>query len=336
LVITIVLLVGSAILIYLASEFFVNGVEWVGRVLNVNQNAVGTVLAALGTAPPESVVTFVAVVLGTTPEQKDIGVGAALGGPLVLATLSYAATGWAIFLFRRQRSQGSALLVDNRRLARDQLAFLAIFVVKVSLGFIIFPGKPLMGFVFFGAYAVYFWTELRAERAAFDEGEVELLRLQPRTLAPGRAWVFLQTGLAVCGVFVGSQVFVAQLETLATGLGVPGHIVALLLSPVATELPETMNAIIWVRQGKERLALANISGSMMIQATVPSAFGLLFTPWLFDRPLAIAAGATVLSIVYLLLTIRSGRLSTGRLSISALGYVAFAGVFVATSVWGSA
>jgi cation:H+ antiporter len=128
-------------------------------------------------------------------------------------------------------------------------------------------------------------------------------------------------------VFVGSQVFVGQLEALAAGLGVPGHVIALLLSPVATELPETMNAIIWVKQGKERLALANISGAMMIQATVPSAFGLLFTPWLFDPALAIAAGATMLSIVYLLLTLRTGRLSSARLMFVAIGYVIFAVLF---------
>lgn len=55
------------------------------------------------------------------------------------------------------------------------------------------------------------------------------------------------------------------------------------LSPVATELPEIMNVIIWARQGKARLALANISGVMMIQATVPSEPGLLFTPWRLTR-----------------------------------------------------
>ncbi|MGN6688211.1 MAG: hypothetical protein ACTHK1_11805 [Actinomycetales bacterium] len=55
--------------------------------------------------------------------------------------------------------------------------------------------------------------------------------------------------------------------------------------PLATELPEIMNAITWVRQGKTRLALANNSGAMMIQATVPSGIGLLFTPWRFDTAL---------------------------------------------------
>ncbi|MGI9147454.1 MAG: sodium:calcium antiporter [Chloroflexota bacterium] len=328
-VFTLLLLLGSAALIYVGCEFFVNGIEWVGRKLGIAQNAVGTVLAAFGTALPESVVTFVAVVLGTTPEAKDIGVGAALGGPLVLSTVSYAATGCSILLFRRRRSKGSGLLIDGRRLGRDQIAFLAIFVLKVGLGFVAFPGKPVMGWVFLAAYAAYFWIELR-QPSAGEEGELEPLRIRAGQTNPHAAWVFLQTGLALVAVFVGSQVFVSQLEGLAVGLGVPGHIVALLLSPVATELPETMNAIIWVRQGKQRLALANISGAMMIQATVPSALGLLFTPWRFDTALALAGATTMLSILYLILALKTTRLTASRLSFVGLGYVAFAAVFVAT------
>jgi cation:H+ antiporter len=59
--------------------------------------------------------------------------------------------------------------------------------------------------------------------------------------------------------------------------GLSPVLAALLLSPVATEMPELMNVLIWVRQGKHRLALANISGAMMIQGTIPKAFCLLFT-----------------------------------------------------------
>jgi cation:H+ antiporter len=328
-VLALILLLGSAALIYVAAEFFVNGVEWLGQRLGVTQNAVGTVLAAFGTALPESVVTFVAVVFGTGPEQKDIGVGAALGGPLVLSTLSYAATGAAIYVFRKRRERGTSLVVRGDRLVRDQVAFLSVFVFKVGLGFVMFPGKPLTGFVFLAAYAVYTLTELRQPASEDEEDSLEPLRMRPNVAQPTLRWAALQTGLALVGVFVGSQVFVGQLEALAAGLGVPGHVIALLLSPVATELPETMNAIIWVKQGKERLALANISGAMMIQATVPSAFGLLFTPWLFDPALAIAAGATMLSIVYLLLTLRGGRLSSARLMVASGGYVIFAVLFAA-------
>ncbi|MDP5009364.1 MAG: sodium:calcium antiporter, partial [Glaciimonas sp.] len=90
---TIALLLGSAVVIYLSCEYFVNSIEWVGRRLGVAQSAVGTVLAAFGTALPETVVTFVAVVFGKDAAHKEIGVGAALGGPLALSTLAYAVVG---------------------------------------------------------------------------------------------------------------------------------------------------------------------------------------------------------------------------------------------------
>jgi cation:H+ antiporter len=54
------LFVGSAAAIYFACEFFVNGVEWLGHKLGVGETATGTILAAFGTALPESAVTFVA------------------------------------------------------------------------------------------------------------------------------------------------------------------------------------------------------------------------------------------------------------------------------------
>src|ERR1700735_34679 len=88
----------SAGIVYWACEYFVNGVEWFGRKAGISQNAVGTVLAAFGTALPESGVTFVAVVFGKTEADRNIGVGAALGGPLVLATIAYPIVGIMLLL----------------------------------------------------------------------------------------------------------------------------------------------------------------------------------------------------------------------------------------------
>ena len=69
---------------------------------------------------------------------------------------------------------------------------------------------------------------------------------------------------------------------------------------MATELPETMNAIIWLRHGKTQPALTNINGAMMIQAIVPSALRIFFTPWRFDAPLIAAGAATTAAGDYLL------------------------------------
>jgi len=110
----------------------------------------------------------------------------------------------------------------------------------------------------------------------------------------------LQTSLALLAIAIASRVFVGQLEAIGIWAGLSPQLVALLLSPVATELPETMNALIWVRQGKERLALANISGAMMIQATVPSALGLFFTSWMLSRELIISGVITLAAVAVLL------------------------------------
>jgi cation:H+ antiporter len=349
-VLHVVLLLGCAVVIYVACEWFVNAVEWLGVRLKVGPLAVGTVLAAAGTALPESVVTFVAVLFGSPERGKDIGVGAAVGGPLVVGTIAYGVTG-AVLWLRRRRAAARALVgaaqvgvreqgapgppaaqvpdgddldsTDTRRLARDQVWFLVIFALILALGLVAFAIKPWFGWLFLAAYAVYFRREVSRGGGEASGEELEPLRFQRRRTSPSNVAVVAQTLVTLVVIFAASQLFVQQLEWAAPALGLPSVVVALLLAPIATELPETMNAIIWVRQGKVELALANISGAMMIQATVPSAFGLFFTPWRFDVPLVLAAVATMGAVGYLLLLLRRGRLTPARLAAAALFYLAF-------------
>lgn len=335
-----VLLLVCAVAIYLSCEWFVNAVEWLGLRLNVGKMAVGTILAAFGTALPESVVTLVAVTTGSTEKAKDIGVGAAMGGPLALSTIAYGVTG-AMLLLKRRRERAEVLArtgvpdsmpagealgdaQDMRRLAKDQKWFLPIFVVKVALGLVAFAWKPVLGLLFFAAYGVYFWREIRDGGDGDEDGEeLEPLKLQRTAASPATWAVVAQTVATLLVIFFASQLFVRQLDAIGPMLGLPTAVTALLLSPVATELPEVMNAIIWVRQGKTKLALANISGAMMIQATVPSGLGLLFTTWKFDGALVWAGLITMAAISYLLLTMRAHRLTPARLAVAAGFYVVF-------------
>lgn len=359
------LLLACAVVIYLACEWFVNAVEWLGVRLKIGSLAVGTILAAAGTALPESVVTLVAVLSGTRTGD-DIAVGAALGGPLVVGTLAYGITGAMLLLRARtrpvlleplapvvehqhqhQNQEGQQAAggggtrtgkragkrrltsraldgTDTRRLARDQTWFLAIFLVKVGLGLVAFAVKPWLGLLFLAAYAVYFARELRGSTEQASGEGLQPLKLQRRRATPTTAAVLVQTAVTLAVIFGASQLFVAQLEWAGPALGLPAVVVALLLAPVATELPEILNAIIWVRQGKTQLALANISGSMMIQATIPTAIGLAFTPWIFDTPLMLAGLATIASVLYLRTLMRTGRVSAGRLAAAGGFYAAFA------------
>lgn len=354
-------LVACAVAIYFACEWFVNAIEWVGVRLRVGTLAVGTVLAAIGTALPESVVTLVAVTLGKGADSKDIGVGAAMGGPLALATIAYGVTGAMLFRKARRRAApavagqraGGGLSaipvdhdgqeplavahrdlftgVDGDRLARDQTWFLAIFVVKVALGLVAFAFKPWLGLAFFAMYGVYFVREMSDDREAHTDADLAPLKLQPRRTSPSTSALAIQTVGTLAVIFIASHLFVQQLEWAGPALGLPAVVTALLLSPIATELPEVMNAVIWVRQGKTQLALANISGAMMIQATVPSGIGILFTPWKFDGPLILAGLVTMAAIVYLLRQLRSRHFTAHRLTYVIGFYVVFAvGLLVVT------
>lgn len=318
-----IILLACAVAIYLACEWFVNAVEWLGLRLRVGPLAVGTVLAAFGTALPESVVTFVAVVLGSGADQKDIGVGAAMGGPLALATAAYGVTG-AMLLTSRRGRRTSEELGDTAKLARDQRWFLVIFLVKVALGLVTFAFKPWLGLLFFAAYGVYFWRELRGGVSRDEVADVEPLRLQRNRVSPATWAVVTQVLVTLAVIFAASQLFVHELEAIGPMLGLPAAVTALLLSPIATELPEIMNAVIWVRQGKTHLALANISGAMMIQATVPSGLGILFTAWRFDGPLLLSGIVTIVAMLFLLLALGSGRFSGRTLTWAAAFYGVFA------------
>ena len=319
------LLLGAAVVIYLACEFFVNGVEWVGRKMAVGQKATGTILAAFGTALPESVVTFVAVTFPHTVADKDIGVGAAMGGPLALGTVAYAVVGVTLLLCKRQLPSGEEGRILYAGLSRDQAWFIVISVAKLAVGIAAFAFKPWLGVLFLAAYAAYAWKEMTGVEDA-EEVELEPLKLTPKATTPTALAATVQTLAALAVIFAASRFFVGQLGALGPYLNLKPQLLSLLISPIATELPETLNAVIWIRQGKVRLALANISGAMMIQATVPTAFGLFATPWVLDQALVLAGAVTLMSVSILFFAFWRGWITRTYLALMSLAYVAFAAI----------
>jgi cation:H+ antiporter len=235
-----------------------------------------------------------------------------------------------LLLSRRKLQRRDACLeVDCRRLSRDQGWFLLIFIVSISLGLTTFSFKRWLGIALFAAYALYVWREMRNDAAsAHDLEELETLKFRPHDEHPSLGWASAQSLSALVVIAIASRVFVIQLEALGTGLGISAQFVALLLSPVATELPETLNAVIWARQGRERLALANISGAMMIQATVPAGLGLLFTSWRFDGPLISAGVVTTAAIAVLWALFRRRTVSAKMLVPIGALYLFFAAAVV--------
>ncbi len=324
------------------AELFTNGIEWFGRKLNLAEGAVGSVLAAVGTALPETMIPLIAIVFAGGATSDEVGVGAILGAPFMLATLAMFVTGVAILAFRRRREAGSDVAVNRRILVHDVRWFLLGYVIAIGSAFLPADLVAARWAVAAGLLVLYGWYvkgHLEAEAIAHD-GELAPLRLHRLDRAhrhhhsPRLRVVALQVLLALGCIVIGAAFFVSAVESLGRSLGVNSTLLALLIAPIATELPEKLNSVIWVRQGKDTLALGNITGAMVFQSAIPTSVALIFAPGAWTvRPDSwiafLSAAIAVLSLVAILVPMRlRGRLTGGALTIGGLFYVAYVAVVV--------
>src|SRR5215510_6566650 len=134
------LLAIAFVVILVGAELFTNGIEWFGHKLNLAEGAVGSVLAAVGTALPETTIPVVAILFTTGEHADDIGVGAILGAPFMLSTLAVAVTGVVVLAYRARRATGSQLDVDAAALGNDLRAFAGFYGLAVASAFL--PLEP--------------------------------------------------------------------------------------------------------------------------------------------------------------------------------------------------
>jgi cation:H+ antiporter len=216
------------------------------------------------------------------------------------------------------------VIVDQKTIARDIGFFLVFFALAAAAGIVELPLFMRIGLaaLLIAAYAYYVRRTLHSGGALEEVPEsltLWRLRSEPPTWA-----VVAQAVFALALIVVGAEVFVEAVGHTAETIGLPAGLVALVLAPLATELPEKLNSVLWVRDGKDTLALGNITGAMVFQSTVPVTFGVLFTPWelgplnLFSVALALASG----SLIYLVLR-RASTLHSWHLMVGGLFYLAF-------------
>jgi len=279
-----VLLALSFAVILAGALLFTNAVEWTGHRLGLGMGAVGSLLAAVGTAMPESIIPIVAIIRGGEGSE-EVAIGAIVGAPFLLATVAMFLVGLFALLYAARREQGTELRVHVPTLDRDLLFFLAFFAVALGLGLGV-PGwvRIAAAVVFVFAYLVYARRTLSGGGAVQEKHTLEPLIIDRdrRTPEPKTQLIVLQLLIGLGAIIGGANLFVEELISVAESVGVDVLVLSLVLAPLATELPEKANSFFWIREGKDTLALGNITGAMVFQSTLPVAFGLAFTDWDLD------------------------------------------------------
>jgi len=328
---TIVLLIISFIVILAGCELFVNGVEWFGRKLNLGEGAVGSVLAAVGTALPETVIPLIAILVSGGDSGHEIGIGAILGAPFMLSTLAIFVCGTSIVIFSLTKRRTLKVRYNRTIMRRDLAYFLIAYTIAVVCGlFNIGFFRYVVAVLLIVGYAFYVRRTMASEGDL--QGECRSLYFHRTAESPQLGRVILQLIVALAAIILGADLFVEQLTKVAESLGVPALVISLLLTPVATELPEKFNSVLWMRDKKDTLALGNITGAMVFQSTFPVAIGLAFTDWRLwgggDWHAVVAAGVAILSglILYGRLRLAKSGFGVGSLLLGGILYGAFLGV----------
>jgi cation:H+ antiporter len=329
--------------ILLAADLFTNGIEWFGHRLNLAEGVVGSVLAAVGTALPETMIPLVAILFsgggGNQASADAIGVGAILGAPFMLSTLAMFVTGVGIFVYRRRRTTGMEMRVDTHVMGLDIRYFFVAYSVAVAAAFVP-PDLAFLRYVavvaLIGIYAWYVKSHFEADTTV-DATDLAPLRFH-RVDRPGyRAdpgsprlrVVNLQVLVALGLIIGGAYVFVDAVEHISSAAGLDPVLLALVIAPIATELPEKFNSLIWVRQGKDTLAMGNITGAMVFQSCIPTAIGVLLaaSAWTITQESLLSfasAGIAFLSTAAIFVPmVRRNALTGTGLLIGGLFYVVY-------------
>jgi cation:H+ antiporter len=325
----IVVLIFSFFVILAGSELFTNGVEWAGHHLSLSEAAVGSLLAAVGTALPETLIPAVALILsgGVPGPHSEIGVGAIVGAPLMLSTIALFVMGVAALGFRGRRGH-VALRVPRADARRDLTFFIPIFLGTLAVGV---PGTdPIVRYacasVLIIVYLSYVLLILRLKRETKLEIEhgLYLESMLGGDLAAPRKWVTgAQVTVGTAAILIGAYFFVEQMVLFSKHASLSPGVLSLILSPLATELPEKYNAVVWIRQGKDNLALANITGAMVFQSCIPAALGLAFTNWHLHSPELLGGAIATLSAALLYFNLRDSELGAPTLMAGGAAYAAF-------------
>ena len=310
--------------------------EWVGEGFGLSEGVVGSVLAAVGTALPETLLPLVAILSGHEAGD-EIGIGAILGAPFMLTTLAMVVIAVSVLYYARGGARSLDLDIDRRTIQQDLGYFLVMYALAMIAGLLhVKTIDVCLAIVLVVGYAYYVRRHFQApDDGSSGGGEIQPLRLWEWLRIVRRslpAWSaersvaapFIQTGVGLALMVGGAKLFVDAVSDLGSAAGLPPLAFSLLVAPLATELPEKFNSVLWIRRRKDTLAMGNMTGAMVFQSSFPVTIGLLLTPWELAHEALVAASVALVagSVLYATLRFR-GRLSAPLLLVQGVFYVGY-------------
>lgn len=295
------------LVILVAAQIFTNALEHLGQWLKISEGVTGSLFAAVGTALPEAIIPVLAVVNSTTNQQvnHDISIGAILGAPLMLSTIT---CGLMALFACKKRNWSGALRPESTGFKRDIDYFLISYILATVAMFL--PAQigtlNLRGFVLLllvGIYFIYSLVTLKASKRLVKTGHGTTaehpMYLTYFGLSVNTFSIFIQLFIGLIVLIWGAGRFIDSIATISDLFHVSPLLLSLFIIPIATELPEKINSILWIQRGKDTLAFGNITGAMVFQGSLLPAVGIALTPWRPNEEILLSIAITLFSAFWL-------------------------------------
>lgn len=246
----------SLAVLLIAARLFTDAAERIGVALGLSPFVIGVLIVGVGTSLPELVASVVSVSKGVSEIVSGNVIGANVSNLLlILGATAVAARTRSIDLGEQYIGIDLNFLLGS----------------TVLLGAVMLDGRigRLEGGLLVAGYIVF---------AAYLTGETGGLQ---RTSPVRRRVRWLDVAVLVSsavGIYFGANWTVSNLQSLATGLGVPAAIVSVTVLSLGTTLPELLVSITASRRGQPAMAVGNVLGSCVFNALAVTGVASLVGP----------------------------------------------------------
>lgn len=274
-------------------SFFTNATEHLGCKLKLGNNATGSIFAVFGTSFPETIVPIIAI-FGSLLTKKDIilgqdiALGAIIGSPFMLSTFALFLIGLTLVISKRPKKE---LNLNYKNATRQYKYFLFAYTIAILASFISYKSIKIAIVIFLiTLYSFFVYRTLIKSKQNFCENALDdLLFSKIFKIKKDLSCILIQFFASIIALGIFSHFFVKEIGYLSTALNISPVILSLIVTPFATELPECINSIIWIKNNKDDLAMANVLGGIVFQSMIPTSIGIAFTPWVLNSDILLNA-----------------------------------------------
>jgi cation:H+ antiporter len=208
--------------------------------------------------------------------------------------------------------------------------FLILYAVAITASFL--GGHPVIktfiAMALFLTYGGYVFKTLKGdgepEAHEIEEAEIDPCYFAPKSHDPHMTIIGIQVLSSLLLIVWGSYIFVEKVQIISELMGISPFILAMIIAPIATELPEKFNSVIWIGKGKDTLAIGNVTGAMVFQGSMITGIGILMTDWRLNTAALLTVALTFASVGLAYLQIRIKKhLTPGTLLVGGFFYFLF-------------